>query len=106
MFHKEGSSRKKGVMDVPLRNSTRKQLRQRVAEFFKGRSSSLNKLLNDVFLEGQISARTIHMDHKTWNMILYIKSPTHTDASTTWPYTKTAQFVWMALEEKSEVVQE
>jgi translation initiation factor 2D len=120
MFHKEASiqGRKKAV-DVPLRKSDRRHLRQRVGTFFEpedGDTMKLKELLDETFLQGNLSARTLPMPSKAWNMILYLKPPSSKNSNNNnnkdsqqnhlWPYQTSSQFVWMALEEKNKVVHE
>ena len=124
MFHKEASAslvigtkkKKTAAMDVPLKKSVRKQLYQRAMSYFgvneEQKGSSLERLLHNVFLQGNLSSRIIPLERKQWNMVLYIKPPTNeqNDSSTgndcVWPYRKSLQFAWMSMEEKNRVVDE
>lgn len=118
MFHKEDSAlsgfqkNKKKAVDVPLKKSVRKQLYQRALEYYEG-DERLQTLLREVFLQGNLSSRTIALEGSTKkeSMIFYIKTPssetiTTTTATTLYPYEQSTQFVWMALEEKNSIQDE
>jgi hypothetical protein len=73
-------------------------------------SSILSQVLDHVFLKGNLLSRSIPIPRKTFNMTLYLKTPSTTtnnkDDSSLWPYATSSQFVWMALEEKNSLVHE
>ena len=111
------------AVDVPLRKSDRRKLRQRAAAYFFGNASSaveetaendgdsneikhpIESLLDEIFLKGgTISSRILPRykgNHES--MVLYVKSPSSSESdndTSSWPYQKKAQFVWIALEDK------
>ena len=136
MFHKEDSSvsirSSKKAKDVPLRKSDRKQVRQRVGNYFGLRQQDepttttttttsstlkLERVLDSIFLQPLLT-RTIPLPQKTWNMVLYLCKPESNnhnhnndhdhddDDSSSAFYHSSTQVVWMSMEEKNKVVQE
>jgi len=127
MFHKEGSVQggSKKAVDVALKKSDRRHLRQRAVSYFwndqddddteedaartSSSSPSLHAALDEIFLKGNLSSRSLPAPggNKAWTMVLYLKTK---DSTTTdsqyWPYKTSSQFVWMALQEKNRVVHE
>ncbi|KAG7344857.1 translation initiation factor SUI1 [Nitzschia inconspicua] len=178
MFHKEGSvissssgsRHPKGTkaVDVPLRKSHRRQLRDRAVAYFlrndhhdhhhdrhhhhaetsrtvndddddetstsmqssssSSSSSSIRAACDEIFLKGNLAARTLpdpkDVHNKAKTMVLYLKTPSsehhhhvgvppannNNDNDSVccfyWPYTTSTQFVWMSLEEKKEIIRE
>ena len=89
MFSKEtsitGGNDKKKAMDVPLRKSDKRQLRQRANAYFQ-EQPGIQPLLDTVFLQGNLSCRTISFN-KAWHVQLYLKTPNYGYNATTsaWP---------------------
>jgi translation initiation factor 2D len=142
MFHKEGSIHgsdggKKKAIDVPLKQSFRRQLRQRATSYFwndlpnnnnnennesnndddttqqQQQQQQLSLALDEIFLKGNLSSRSLPypgINNKAWQIILYLKTPTtnddDSDTNQYWPYKTSSNFVWMALEEKKNVIHE
>ena len=131
MFHKEGSiqgSGNKKAIDVPLKQSFRRQLRQRATSYFwndllennasdntqqqqqQQQGQRLSLALDEIFLKGNLSSRSLPypgINNKAWQIILYLKTPNNDDnENDSWPYKTSSQFVWMALEEKKTVIHE
>jgi translation initiation factor 2D len=117
------------VLDIPLKKSDRKRLLDRAQRYFVGVSDGIDKkeeesslpqwlgnILETALLQGQLAVRSIAVpQHQYCKMMLYLKAPHPADeglssvgsssittlsVTTTWPYTASSQFVWMALEEK------
>ena len=125
MFHKEGSvqaasssSGKKAskAVDVPLRKSDRRALRDRAVAYFSRSESNdhdddsyarqLQAACDDIFLKGNLASRTLPAPgNKATSMVLYLKTPSNNnnDATSYWPFETSSQFVWMALEEKKTI---
>ena len=116
MFHKEDSAllsnkkKRTAAVDVPLKKSRRRQLYQRALSYFhlsREESSPLQQLLENVFVQGNLSQRLIPLESKQWSMVLYVKASIANDSSDSlstvvWPF-QSFQFVWMAMEEKNNV---
>ena len=100
MFQKENSIQRRGgggknkkAMDVPLRKSDRRSLRQRAGEYFaaaaagaaseESKNLQLDSLLDATFLHGNLSVRSLPLlntegnTNKAWTMNLYLKTPSN-----------------------------
>ena len=103
MFHKEysflegvssssSSSKKKAKMDVPLRKSDRRKLRDLVANCFPTAPTSV---VNAIFLQDSLVVRKVVLPGA--KVQLYLRSPS-SSPNGEWPYTTTTECVWMTLD--------
>jgi translation initiation factor 2D len=143
MFHKEGlvqlssgGGGKKGskAVDVALRKSDRRALRDRAVAYFLRESENdddvkvnqatkkeggdtlmyaqkIQAACDEIFLKGNLASRSLpapgNEGNKATSMVLYLKTPSNdAETNTHWPFETSSQFVWMALEEKKTVVHE